>query len=235
MNSLLKLSFFLLSSLLLGSCSKDEDVIDVVKPKVEDPKISPTFALKWAKATTDFIRHQPSSTPTYISRALGYMGLTMYESVVSGSKLYQSVAPSLNGLGVLPKPTGTIDWEISLNESQFTMLFKLYLDSPPLYKNRVDSLYKALLTERTAIINDTTIIGNSKRFGALIANKIHDWAKEDGGNLGYYKNFDAGYKFPIGGKHWVAPVNGQSSSPYPLHPYWGQNRTFVKSNTDLSI
>ncbi|MGL4630861.1 MAG: vanadium-dependent haloperoxidase [Leadbetterella sp.] len=196
--------------------------------------IDSKVALTWAKASTEFIKHQPGSSPTYIARALGYLGLTMYESVVNGSKVYQSIAPYLNGLGTLPKPSSKIDWETSLNEGQYYMILKLYQHSDIRYVKILDSLHTRILADRSKKVKNT-VIENSQRYGTQIAEKIHQWALTDGGDMGYFKNFDAGYIFPVGLQYWVAPINGQSPSIYPLHPYWGKNRVFVKPNAFISI
>ena len=62
------------------------------------------LATKWADMTLNITQFTGANTPTYASRCLGYIGLTMYESIVHGSPDYQSVAPELNNLMALPKP-----------------------------------------------------------------------------------------------------------------------------------
>ena len=69
----------------------------------KEKEISQETALKWAKTTLDFTQMQPYKTPTFISRSLAYIGITMYESVVNSSSKYKSIASELNGLGILPK------------------------------------------------------------------------------------------------------------------------------------
>ena len=67
----------------------------------KEKEISQETALKWAKTTLDFTQMQPYKTPTFISRSMAYIGITMYESVVNSSTKYKSIAPELNGLGSL--------------------------------------------------------------------------------------------------------------------------------------
>jgi PAP2 superfamily len=222
---------FLMVSTISCWDKKDPDPIPVPVEKV----ISPDVAIKWSKATMNFVKHQPANTPTYSSRGYGYMSLVMYESVVAGSIKYKSIAPSLDGLGTLPKPTTTIDWETALNEGQRTLITKIWQNSFITFVGELDTLHKSILKERKLAVNDTMIIFNSRNYGKSIANTIYEWSKTDGGDLGYFKNFDANYKVPTGNGFWLAPVNGQSSSPFPLQPYWGKNRTFVKLNSEIPI
>ena len=58
----------------------------------------------WAEMTLFITKNTPANSPTYSSRCLGYIGLTMYESIVNGYPTHQSLAGQLNGLPNLPKP-----------------------------------------------------------------------------------------------------------------------------------
>ena len=62
------------------------------------------LTIKWADMTLFITKNTPANTPTYSSRCLGYIGLTMYESVVNGYPNYQSLSGQLAGLDSLPKP-----------------------------------------------------------------------------------------------------------------------------------
>jgi hypothetical protein len=229
----LNLISFLFLTVFTISCWDKKDPEPIPVPV--ELKISPTVALKWTAATLEFVKHQPANTPVYSSRGYGYMSLTMYESVVNGSIIYKSVAPTLDGLGALPKPTTPIDWETALNESQRTLITKIWQNSFISFVTQLDTLHKAILNERKAVIADTMIIFNSRNYGRQIALAIHEWSKTDGGDLAYFKNFDANYKFPVGDGYWLPPVNGQSSSPYPLMPSWGKKRLFVKLNGEIPM
>ena len=78
------------------------------------------LATAWADMTNHITRTTPANSPTFASRCFGYIGLTMYESVVNGYPQYQSVASQLNGLGTLPLPEkgATYNWPLALNAGQ---------------------------------------------------------------------------------------------------------------------
>src|SRR5689334_14971612 len=78
------------------------------------------LATAWADMSTYITKTTPANSPTFASRCFGYIGLTMYESVVNGFQEYESVAPQLNGLGTLPVPEKGLayNWQMALNAGQ---------------------------------------------------------------------------------------------------------------------
>jgi hypothetical protein len=172
----------------------------------------PNLANKWALMTIYITQHTPSNTPTNASRSLGYIGLAMYESIVAGYSDYNSIADQLNGLKPLEKPNPTIkyNWEISLNAGQSYILKNIYNQTSDLNKQKIDSLEKAI--EESIVLKE----------------------KDDGGHKGYLKNFDKSMQMPPKPGSWKPPLYAQSFSHFPLHPHWGDNRTFLKENTNIA-
>lgn len=203
--------------------------------------IKQDIALKWAKTTLDFTNAQPNKSPTFISLCLGYIGLTMYESVVNSSNQYTSVAPQLNGLGQLPKPeiNQKYDWELVLNAGQSRIIRLLWqpLRNPygKFTQARLDSLEKANEKQKIQLGIDTNIVVRSRNYGRAIADAIYEWSKTDGGHDGNLKSFDPAYTYPKGIEYWVPPIGGQSPVMMPLHPYWGNNRSFSSANAQLPV
>lgn len=200
--------------------------------------LSHEIAIKWAKTTLDFIYLQHNKSPTYISRTLGYIGLTMYESVVGSSNQYRSIAEELNGLGSLPKPESEkeYDWEIVLNASQSKIIRLMWQSEYSKYSiGKLDSLELSILNERKNVVKDTAVVTRSINYGLSIAGAIYEWSMTDGGHEMNLKNFDATYTYPVGIAYWIPPIGGQSPVKMPLHPFWGNNRHFIKANTKLPI
>ena len=223
--------------LLLSSCKK-EDLKDDTRKLENQKSESADIAVRWADLTLQVIRGAAKNSPTYSSRSLGYMGLTMYESVVNMDINRQSMNHQLNGLSTIPvpQPGAVYYWPLALNAGQVTMLKYLYPDSelPPSVRNKIDSLYKLILSEKSKDLSSLTV-NRSVEFGKTLADKIFDWSKTDGGHEGYLKHFDPNYNFPSGPGYWVPPTEGQTVSDYPLHAFWGQNRTFMIANSTLPV
>ncbi|MBK8512785.1 MAG: vanadium-dependent haloperoxidase [Saprospiraceae bacterium] len=198
------------------------------------PKYAPEeIVRRWAEMTLFITKNTPANSPTFASRAMGYIGLTMYESVVPGFSDYRSVADQLNGTLVLPGTTDQhYDWVLALNAGQAQILRSIYIQTSDSNKLRIDSLEKAVLKMYSSMLDRKTI-QRSVDFGSAVADSIFHWSMSDGGHRGYLHNFDKTMVHPEFPGSWKPPLYSQSISHFPLHPYWGKNRTFVKANADL--
>ena len=115
-----------------------------VSCKQENKKMPEDFELTtaWAGLTNYITKNTPANTPTFASRCFGYIGLTMYESIVNGYPEYQSVAKELNGLDSLPLPEkgAEYNWRLALNAGQAEILRTIYIQTSDKNKTKIDSL-----------------------------------------------------------------------------------------------
>src|SRR4030095_6599694 len=109
-NSIRFVISFLVAGFCISSCRQESKV----------PPQDFELATAWADMTNYITKTTPANSPTFASRCFGYIGLTMYESVVNGFPEYQSVAPQLNGLGSLPMPRKNekYSWQLVLNAAE---------------------------------------------------------------------------------------------------------------------
>ena len=191
---------------------------------------------KWAEMTLFITKNTPGNAPTYSSRCLGYIGLTMYESIVHGFPEYQSLNGQLDSLAnlPLPEPNKTYNWQLSLNAAEAFILKNIYNQTSDLNKIKIDSLENEIKVFYSEKINDKTLVERSINYGKTIASVIFEWSKTDGGHRAYLKNFDKKMAYPTKAGSWKPPLYGQSFSHYPLHPHWGENRTFLKKNDKIA-
>lgn len=220
------LIFFTAILFILTSCKEE-----VPPPQFSDLEI----ATQWADMSIYITHYSFGNTPTYASRCFGYLGLTMYESIVNGFPGYNSLAGQLQGLDQLKKPeeSKTYNWLLSLNAGQAEMLRNIYMQTPDTNKVKIDSLENLLFESIAYGIKDQSVIERSVAYGKEIANEIYEWSKTDGGHRGYLHNFDKAWDHPVFPGSWKPPLYAQSFNHHPLHPYWGKNRTFLKVNQDL--
>ena len=70
------------------------------------------------------------------------------------------------------------------------------------------------------------VFKKSIKYGEEIAKAIYIYSKTDGGHEAYNNTTSASYIPPTGPGMWVPtpPAFGK-----PLHPYWGNNRSFIKN------
>jgi PAP2 superfamily len=231
------LIFFSLS--ILYSCKKND--APAPAPKEKGPEISSEpadVAVKWADMTLYTVRFSRFNTPTYTSRSLGYLGLAMYESIVHGDSVHRSMSGQLNGL-TLPQPESgkAYHWILSLNAAEETLIKLLYTiseNSSQEIHQRIDSLSNAIYTQYSGTVSQETA-NRSRQYGKAIAEAIYNWSVMDGSDKAFNRNFEPTFVFPTGTSHWVPPTRGQTTSQYPLHPHWGETRTFVKANALIPV
>lgn len=191
-------------------------------------------AHKWAEMSLYITKHTPANSPTFASRCFGYIGLTMYESVVPGFDQFQSLQGQLNGLNILPvtEINNSYSWPVSLNAAQAEIIRKIYIQTSDSNKMKIDSLEHSVFVFYKKRLKKE-ILRRSIQFGKAIADSIFQWSLTDGGHRGYLKNFDKKFVNPQFPGSWKPPLYAQSFSHFPLHPHWGTNRTFTKKNMQL--
>jgi PAP2 superfamily len=193
------------------------------------------LATAWADMTNHITKTTPANSPTFASRCFGYIGLTMYETVVNGYAEYQSVAPELNELGMLPQPEKGVqyNWQLALNAGQAEILKSIYIQTSDKNKSKIDSLEQHFEKSIRNTFADKAVADRSIAYGKRIAQLIFEWSKTDGGHRGYLKNFDKTLVFEDKPGCWRPPLYAQSHSHFPLHPHWGKNRTFLPINSEI--
>jgi hypothetical protein len=219
-----RLPLFLLLIILMA-CNTTEQA------KLSDKDV----AMEWANMTLFITRYTPSNSPTFASRAFGYIGLTMYESIVPGFEESNSMNGQLKGLESLPKidPSKDYNWALSLNAGQSEILKKIYVQTSDENIQKIDSLEQLVFNQFQQGIDNETVL-RSVAFGKSVANAIFEWSKTDGGHRGYLHNFDKTMVHPDRPGSWKPPLFAQSFSHHPLHPHWGENRTFASMNETIS-
>ncbi len=188
--------------------------------------------LRWADMALYITRYTPANSPTFASRGFGYLGLALYESVVPGFSQKQSLAGQLNGLAGLPvpEPGKKYNWFLSLNAGQAALLKSIYRQTSDENKAKIDSLEAALYDHYATGEPDQAVVARSVQFGRAVAGAVFEWSKTDGGHRGYLRNFDPHLRYPAGPGAWRAPFFSQTISRFPLHPHWGNNRTFLAAD-----
>lgn len=188
----------------------------------------------WAEMTLYITKNTPANSPTFASRAFAYTSVTMYESVVHGSPKNHSLAGQLNELDKLPLPEKgkQYNWVLAMNAGQAEILRSIYIQTSQENKLKIDSLEKLVFN---SFKGTKEVDERSVAFGKTIAAAIFDWSKTDGGHRGYLANFDNGVVYPTGKGSWKPPFFAQTISRLPLHPHWGNNRTFLKADTNWKM
>jgi len=145
-------------------------------------------AYEWFYLVSQLLQQTPGNSPPVAARTLGYLGLTLYESVVPGMPGHQSLAGQLNELSSLPwaQPDEPLHWPTVANASMATMTRMMFSNASAENKGRIDLLERSLPLKYPDDFDPSTITADitnrSETFGKLMAMAIMTWARTDGGH-----------------------------------------------------
>jgi membrane-associated phospholipid phosphatase len=193
---------------------------------------SANVATEWFQLALLLTQQTPGFSPPVAARALGYMGLTLYESVVPGMPQNTSLAGQLNELSSLPwaQPDEPLHWPTVANASLAAMTRMMFSNASAENKARIDLLERSLPLKYGQDFDPATvtpeITNRSETFGKLMAMAIMTWARTDGGHeaWGPLRRSQQNYVPPSGEGKWSATPPAFAA---PLLPWWGQVRPFV--------
>lgn len=188
-------------------------------------------ATAWFRLQLQLIQQTPGFSPPVASRALGYAGVTLYESVAPGFPGYRSLAGQLNDLKELPQPSAGVDfhWETVANSALATITRHLFPTASDENKRAVDEL-DASFAARYSSELESDVFARSVTQGRVVGDAIYIWSLTDGGHEGFLTSFREEYQSPSGTGLW-SPTPRTGGDPLPaLQPYWGNNRPFILSS-----
>jgi PAP2 superfamily len=194
-------------------------------------------ATEWFQLALQLTQQTPGFSPPVASRALAYLGLTLYESIVPGIAQFQSLAGQLNELQSLPlaQPDEPMHWPTVANASMATMTRMMFSNASAENKGRIDLLERNLPLKYAQDFDPSVVsievINRSQTFGKLMAMAIMTWARTDGGHeaWGPIRRTREVYVPPSGNGKWSATPPAFAA---PLLPYWGGVRPFALLEAD---
>jgi len=193
---------------------------------------SASVATEWFSLALLLTQQTPGFSPPVASRALAYLGLTLYESVVPGMPQHQSLAGQLNELQSLPwaQPDEALHWPTVANAAMATMTRMMFPTASAENKARIDLLERSLPLKYSQDFDPNTvtpeITNRSETFGKLMAMAVMTWARTDGGHeaWGPLRRNQQNYVPPSGEGQWSATPPAFAPA---LLPWWGDVRPFV--------
>jgi PAP2 superfamily len=193
---------------------------------------SANVATEWFQLAFLLTQQTPGFSPPVAARALGYLGLTLYESTVPGMPQNISLAGQLNELESLPlaQPDEPLHWPTTANAAMATMTRMMFSNASAENKARIDLLERSLPLKYSQDFDPAAVTAEithrSETFGKLMAMAIMTWARTDGGHeaWGPLRRNQQNYVPPSGAGKWSATPPAFAA---PLLPWWGEVRPFV--------
>lgn len=189
------------------------------------------IAVLWFERALSLVRSTPGFSPPVASRAFGYAGVTLYETVVPGIPGHRSLAGIVAGLpaSAMPGRNVAYHWGVAANASLARILRLLFPTAPETQRAAVDALESRLARE-LALRAPPGIVARSVERGQAVAALVFDWSRTDGGHEGFLRNFPTTYMPPTGPGLWrPTPPAFQRA----LQPFWGTNRPFAVPSAEL--
>lgn len=183
-----------------------------------------TVILNWYKLVLELVRHTATYSPPVASRALGYLGVTAWETVAQCNGL-KSLAGQLNDLTPPPTSDQTLDTSAVLQGALAAAVGKLFENTGPTGQRALRAMTEKLRAKVTEGL-DPALAQASLDQGAAIAGHILAWAATDGGAVVENMGFPETYALTEGPAHWV-PTSPIRMQQLPLLPGWGENRPFA--------
>lgn len=181
----------------------------------------------WYRLMLELVRHTPTYTPPVASRAMGYVGVTAYEAIASGSARMESLGGQLNGLAVPPSRQKSVvyDEAVVLEAALAKVVRALFSNTGPTGQRAMGAMSAKLGKTVTAGVT-ADIVERSTAYGTELADHILRWAAADGGATIINMGFPVSYSLKPGPAAW-RPTSLIVQQQAPLLPGWGEIRPFA--------
>ncbi|MFN8420981.1 MAG: vanadium-dependent haloperoxidase [Anaerolineae bacterium] len=202
---------------LRGVYAQDEELIS--KPTDE---YSADFAIEWMQLLYDRIMVEGINPPA-AARIYGYAGVTLYQAVLPGMPINNTLAGQLNGLNDLPLPDAKLeyDWSLSADAALALVIGGLLSKDNAETAAAIQKLREKQISARKGEGLDAAIIKRSLAFGESVGKGIMEWVSTD-----YFaETRDMTFEMPEGEQFWVPTTPGTKA----VEPNWGQIRPFLLS------
>lgn len=215
---------------LMTACSDDEsltdnnDFIDEGTTNVSLADGHLTYG--WTNVMLDLERYA-QGRPNGSARAMAYIYLTAYETMVPSMEGYESMDDRFRGLRIRNSELeGDVNFELALN-SAFTIALDHFLLNLPTEQKNVLEQVSASYEEQLSAGLSEEVINASKSWGNYVAEQVIEYSQDDeDAEQQLLDPQPLSYEPPVGEGFWTYAADPERA----LFPYWGETaRTFIIS------
>ena len=222
----------LVLTLLFVSCSDQEQPDEILTgtqaPSLESNKIVTDWSDLYLQIERDLKGFRPAPT----CRALAYIHMGAFETVVPGMEHYKSLSSVIDGYHppVLNYELSKINWPIALNAYYARVHHFFLLNANEAQVAQIHQLESTELADLSQNV-PAGFVELSIAWGRAVADEIIAYSETDReGAVQAWEASPASYFPPAGTGLWVPTAPDFHSA---LFPYWGRVRTFAAKNNDL--
>lgn len=217
---------------VIAACSDIEEHYEVLPTTLAPTLESNTITWEWTELYLDIERDLKGFRPAPTCRAMAYIQMGGFETVVPGMEKYRSLSNELNGYHppVLKYATDKINWPIALN-AYYARVHRFFLfgaNNDQIFQiNSLEAQQHELLSRGVA----EGIVETSVKWGQDVADAIMAYSETDKEGAYQARTPNASDYFPpVGDGLWVPTLPDLNK---PMFPHWGRVRTFAANISDL--
>jgi len=228
------LAFFLLlvGMFLVPACTDVK--VEVISPFANAHEFDNKVFLEWNNAFMEIERYAPGYRPGPAPRALAYLGVSAYESIVAAIPENKSLTSLYPGLNI--KQADVVQehyWPAVVNASYAYLMERFFYhmeNSNPTQFGLISQTYNKLRNQY-ATITSAEILERSEKLGREVASAVYQWETADAeGHNAFLNPRPANYVPPTGIGKWkpTFPDFGKA-----MFPSWGKVRRFAMRDQDI--
>lgn len=227
--------------LLFSSCSKDELLSseeielrgggnngpnDSNNPKGggDVDKIAADILTDWTDLLLEIERYSTGMRPNATARALAYIELSGYETMVPGMRRYVSNTKRLQDFQIRDDERARrIDYEIALNRTMAIAIDHFIFNLPADERAKIEAFEEE---KRADLIQGKSqnLVEDSESWGEYVANRVIKYSQTDTeAEAQILEPQPTSYEPPTGEGYWTYSADPERA----LFPYWKSVRTFV--------
>jgi hypothetical protein len=216
---------------LISGCEEDiynDDPTEDTSSPGDASRASSGVATDWyALQLQMIIKANPSLSPILLTRAWGYIGIGLYESVRPGIKNSISLSHKLYQMPPMPETekNNGYSWEVSANAALAKLIASFYPEAVvSANQHRIDSLETHNNNSLSPGVTSAVFV-RSQAYGRAIADAVIAWSQTDKSNLS-----NVGYIPPVFPGAWQPTPPALANG---LCPYFGNTRPFIAKNAQV--
>ncbi|SDS72225.1 PAP2 superfamily protein [Formosa sp. Hel1_31_208] len=228
LNWMLTLVFALL---LFGSCNTDDGQLI---PSPDDPLVSDEttqLIIEWNGIWLQQDRYSFGMRPNATARALAYIHLAAYETVVADITGFNSNTTRLENLTIdTSQRAESIDKNVALNTCYAAVMNHFMYNTSGDVEGEID-VFKTTKESALAENMSNELLLDSRQWGSYVADQVIAYSQTDvQAETQILEPQPLSYEPPVGEGFWTYSADPERA----LFPYWESVRTFVISSVETS-
>ncbi len=202
-----------------------DETLNEVAEGVDVSLLSNNIIFEWNEKLLEVERYA-QGRPNGSARALAYVYLATYETVVPAMPNYKSVESHLDGFRIRDSERAEeISWEMALSACFAKVLDHFMINLPANLAEEI-ALLETQFEEGLSLVYNAEIITNSILWGEYVANQVIEYSLTDFEAEAQIRDPQPStYEPPVGDGFWTYSAEPERA----LYPYWESARTFVIS------